>query len=63
MAEFATTITTATDAPEPDVTGDVLFFKQGLDFSGEMKSRATPTTPKDGSGPRPTTGLIFPRGM
>lgn len=65
MADFVTPeIETGTPPPPAGVIGVPFFMRQGLDYSTEMKARGTPVTPANSSGsggPRPTSGLIWPR--
>lgn len=66
MADFSTGITTPDAEPSPSLaTIGLSSLRQGLSYVQEMKAQTTPSTPALGgsSGPRPTLGLIFPRGM
>jgi len=61
------------DLVTPDVPSDPIDqitpgydLHQGLSFVDQMKASITPVTAHasgGSSGPRPTSGLIFPRGM
>lgn len=67
MADYATpAIVTAPRESGFSLTTKGVGLRQGLSYVKQMKAKTTPVTAVAGGGsggPRPTSGLIFPRGM
>jgi hypothetical protein len=65
MTDYATSITTADNPPEPPVLGITWEQNAGVSFVPEMKATPIPRTPatEGAAAVRPQTGLVFPRGM